>query len=155
MSTENLAHLVSILQTKERMTHVVSSLESLRLQLYSANVTSGVELMHHFVDYQTYEGIMRVLELDPSKEILVQNLDRALGSLIDMLRKISVVTVTVATTVTTEMLAFFQQWFSTNLHYPVLLEFTVDTSILGGAVLAFNGKQSDYSLRVQYESLLG
>lgn len=53
-----------------------------------------------------------------------------------------------------QTLKALSEWFLINIKRQLLLDITVDQNIIGGAVIGFNGKHLDYSLKPKLEQII-
>lgn len=52
-----------------------------------------------------------------------------------------------------ETLKLLSEWLFSNTHKQVLLDITVDTKIIGGATISFNGKYADCSIKTKFDQI--
>lgn len=64
------------------------------------------------------------------------------------------ITLTIAFEPTPETLKAITNWFVMNIKKQVLIEFTVDPSLIAGAKLTYNGVFKDYSVKEPVEKLI-
>jgi F0F1-type ATP synthase delta subunit len=67
---------------------------------------------------------------------------------------LSVVSLTIAFEPTEETLKVFSQWFLSSLNKQVLFDIHVDTNLIAGATITYNGKFKDYSIRPIFENFI-
>lgn len=74
----------------------------------------------------------------------------------DILRTVAslpVATLTLAFEPRSANLVAITEWFVSNLHTQVLLDIEVDPGLVAGAVVTFNGKSQDFSIRPQVDRI--
>ena len=66
---------------------------------------------------------------------------------------IPVLSLTLAFEPTVESMKALTDWFLLNLKKQVLFDVKVDTSIIGGALITFNGKFLDFSIKTKFDQV--
>lgn len=69
------------------------------------------------------------------------------------IEKLPHLTLTVSISPTIFLIKEINQWLVTNLKQPMILDFIVDETIIGGAKIAFKGKLIDHTVKKQIEGL--
>jgi hypothetical protein len=64
-----------------------------------------------------------------------------------------ILSLTVAFEPTEETFKLLSEWFLLNIHKEALLDITVDTKIIAGAKVSFNGKYSDHSIKTKFDQI--
>ncbi|HEV2339959.1 MAG TPA: F0F1 ATP synthase subunit delta [Patescibacteria group bacterium] len=54
--------------------------------------------------------------------------------------------ITLAFHPTEKQLASIRDWFTEEIHQPVQLDITIDTNLIAGAIIEYNGKHKDYTI---------
>lgn len=65
-----------------------------------------------------------------------------------------VLSLTIAFEPREQTLKEISEWFVLNIKSQVLFAITVDTNLIGGATITFNGKYVDYCVKVRFEKIL-
>lgn len=80
--------------------------------------------------------------------------DRFLTELQDAIKAIPALHLTVSISPTLQLINQISDWLLLQVPEHVILDFTTDRSLIGGAKVGFNGKYVDYSLKKQVAGLL-
>jgi F0F1-type ATP synthase delta subunit len=80
---------------------------------------------------------------------------KLISALKDSLAKIAVVTLTLAIPPTPSLLAHLLEWLQKELKQKLFLEIQVQPEIMGGMIIAQNGRIKEYSLRKLFRAKFG
>jgi len=117
------------IRTREEAWELLGQLDALETGLYSARAAVKIPVLLQGV-YETRENKKAFLE-----------------ELKNQLLNLAVVSLTVALKPDESFLEKLSGWVKVNIGERAVLEIEVDAAILGGALVSYNGKYRDYSLR--------
>ncbi len=93
-----------------------------------------------------------IMQLHENK--LSTNINDFLKTLPEIVAKIPIITITIAFEPSQETLQSISQWFLINLKTQYILDLQIDRKIIGGAVINFNGKYKDYSIKPLFNEII-
>jgi len=70
-----------------------------------------------------------------------------LHMLLEKITALPTLALTIAFEPKEQTLKVLSEWFLVNMHKQILFEITVDPTLVGGALITYNGKFSDFSIR--------
>lgn len=149
----DLLPLSKYLSNSHDVKELLSALEHLKASYFHKNQTFAQTLEKEIpfplstslVDIAKAHGVN--LNDLPQAETFFTELTKAIENLPHM-------TLTVTFHPTLELIKEINRWVTDNLKQAVVLEFTVDETIVGGAKIAFKGKIVDHSLKKKMATLM-
>jgi hypothetical protein len=102
------------------------------------NVNAPYELKQSIV------GLMNEAGTEVNDKIKADEFISALKNSIDLLPRIEL---TLAFLPKEEIVEQISEWFMTNFHSVVILKISVDPTLIGGSIIAYNGEYKDYSIK--------
>jgi F0F1-type ATP synthase delta subunit len=123
----------------DRLETVEKSLFNVKLPFEQAVKSAfSFAAAEEFLEYVRQSGVPAT-----APEALRKHLDTVKSEV----QNLPTATIIVASTPTTDTLKYISKWFDANIGERVLLDVTVDHTLIGGVVIEYNGKYADYSLK--------
>lgn len=72
----------------------------------------------------------------------------------EVISNIPILSLTIAIEPNEETLISLSQWFLYNLNKQILFDITINKNIIAGAMLNFNGKHKDYSIKPVFDEII-
>lgn len=137
--------LVASISTKSDLSHFLSRLEETQRGLFRTGTDVDAFIAQQFSlpvsgALIAYAGQEKVNLGDPARAT------EFFSSLIGSLRNLPVVTLRLAFVPNRKQLGDFSRWFSENAGGHVVFEVVEDVSLIGGAVVEYEGRIGNYSL---------
>lgn len=148
-----LQPLLDALITKEDVAKMQQSLDQVIEKIYSTKVDVNKMLAEVF----PREIKAVIVDLAEKKGVSIKDpvaFQNVLTAVKEQIRKISLIEISVGGVVTEEFLYKMQRWFDENIDNKVIIQIKQDPSIIGGAVISYNGKFHDYTVNAEVEKLL-
>lgn len=139
--------------TKSQATDFSARLATLSEMIYKTNFQLESALMELF-GIQKKEKFLSFLR---ENNVAIDNpssLKDFFLKLQTTIAQLPVFSLTIAFEPSEATLQAISSWFLLNLKKQMLFEFTVDSSLIGGAVINYNGKFKDYSVKKPVEQLV-
>ena len=111
------------------------------------------EILDKTVGKSTADTLRKLIEknkIDPSN---FSSLDKLLNDLKEDLKKMKILKISLAIDPSQEQIDHIFDWVKENLGKGIILDIDKDESILGGAVISFNGQYKDFSLKRTLEEI--
>lgn len=142
---EILISLLSVIKTKEDKLSFLAQLNNLNQLFYS----QGKDIQS-FMEVLPYRKKEKLLSLAKEQGIDMHN-NQAIQSFImqimQLLQKSKEVNLTIAFEPSEEIITKLSTWFVVNLKKAVILDITVDPTLIGGIIIGYNGFYKDISLK--------
>lgn len=139
--------------TKKQAGNFIQSLSNIINQLFEINFNLEAALTNEFgIDKKDkFINLLRELKMNNSSNEELKNL---LLKMQDDVRKLSVVTLTIAYETDETSLKTFLEWFIFNLKKQILIDIQKDKKLIAGATINYNGKYKDYSVKPLFDQLV-
>jgi len=138
--------LLSHIFTKKEAAELVSDLRNFNRELYETKKDFAEKLSENLTEGQQ-EKILKlrdILNLEIEKPEVFNELVDGLDAYIDQIAEITVHTARGLPQKTIQKIGL---WFENNLNRKVIIDSQVDQSLIGGAIIASQGKQFDNSVK--------
>jgi F0F1-type ATP synthase delta subunit len=144
--------LSDFFHTKSQATDFSIHLATISEDIYQTNFDLEKVLTEHF---GTTKKDKFISLLRDNKINIFDNTD--LKGFLDKIQKritdLPVLSLVVAFEPTDETFKVLSEWLILNIHKEVLLDITIDTKLIGGATVSFNGKYADCSIKPQFDQI--
>lgn len=139
--------------TKAQADEFVQSLDDIMDQLFEINFNLEKSLTKEFglEKKDKFINVLRDIGLTDSS---TENLKQLLEQMQVLVKKIPVLSMTIAFEPDDNTLKAFLQWFLFSLNKQVLIDIHVDKSLIAGATLNYNGKFKDYSIKPLFNDII-
>lgn len=140
--------IYDFIDTKEELLVLSSNVDSFLLDLYRY---SGEELENHISNTYDYR-FKSILENVLSKEGLslknssTVDIEAKIKALKDSLADANIVELKISFSPTQKFIGQIKNWLMSNIGTNVLLDLKIDSDVLAGAVITYNGRYNDLSL---------
>jgi hypothetical protein len=148
----DLLPLHTFLRTKKEANQLTALFEKIEDALFKENFSLGTTLSKN-TSYDQAEQIKKVLRDSNINMESKDELREALKSLRKQLTALPIIHLILAFSPNDEIVDMIHDWFYNNYKKMVLLDISIDKSIIGGSVISFNGRANDYSLGAKIEQL--
>lgn len=138
--------LSEFIKTKSQATDFSAKLDALNESIFKV----GFDLETALSGYFSLDKKDKFLKLCRDNNVNIKSpsdLKAFFEKLQDKVREIKIINLTLAFEPNDKTLKKFIQWFQVNMQKEVLFEIEVDPRLVAGAVITYNGKYQDYSLR--------
>lgn len=143
--------ILNLIQTKQQATSLKFALEDIQGKLFRSKDFSKLFAVLPIQTGEELEKILRKRNVSHSDSRKIQEI---LEEIIASIDKMSVLSLEVAFEPTGRTVEKINSWLKENIKSQVLLDFIVNTSLIAGSRIYFEGKVGDYSLRKQFEDRL-
>lgn len=142
----DISNIFETIYTKEQLMYFVSELTSFGSSLYNAkNNTDGCLKQSFSVsDKELLLRLMKINAVSITNHLAVAAF---IEQLKETLNSVPLMQLTLSFNPSENQVQTFSSWISTNCQKQVLLDIAYDPRIIGGAIIAFNGKYANYSLQ--------
>jgi F0F1-type ATP synthase delta subunit len=144
--------LSNFFTTKSQATDFTSRLSAISEKIFQTDFNLEKELLNQF-GIQKRDKFLILLK---DNNISLENsaLQNFLSLLQQTVSQLPLLTLTIAFQPKEETLKLLADWFPLNLKQQILLDITVDPSLIAGAILSYNGKHQDYSIKPTVEKII-
>ena len=111
------------------------------------------EVLGKTVGESTADTLRKIIKKNKIDSLDYSSLDKLLNNLKEELKKIKVLKISLAIDPSKEQIEHIFNWVKENLGEGIILDIDKDESILGGAVISFNGQYKDFSLKRALEKI--
>jgi F0F1-type ATP synthase delta subunit len=139
--------------TKKQANDFIQSVGKIIDQLFEVNFHLETVLTNEFgIDKKDkFMNLLRDLKMNNLNN---EELKKILLILQDNVRKLPVVSLTLAFEPSEAVLKALQEWFLFNLKKQISIDVQIDKKLIAGATINCNGKFKDYSIKPLFEQLL-
>lgn len=148
IQTINPTTFQSHIKTTEDVTFFLSFLEKLNTELFKKDRTLA-QILEQEISYQNGLTLKKIAASHNVNLAHAAEVVNFLTKLTEAVNALPVMHLTLAFPPKEGLITTISQWFMVNMREYVILEITVDRSLLAGAVVSFNGKRKDFSLKQQ------
>jgi len=141
------------MKTKSQANDFSTRLSKIIAHLYETDFNLEKELLDEF-GIQKKDKIMTLLRTNEVNIDKVDVLKVFLLKMQDTIAHLPVLDITIAFEPKEKTLQDMTEWFIMNIKRQMLLNITLNTDIIGGAQLGFNGKYFDASIKPAFEKAL-
>ncbi|GEM_PF-6760297 len=144
--------LTEVIKTKHEAVNFVEQLQRVNELLYTVSGTFE-EKTQEALPYQKKTYLVHLLtthQIDTSDMSSVQEF---LKQLIDLIRNLPVVTITVAIEPNEQTIGKILSWLRINVDKTIILETQVDSHLVGGITLGWQGKYADLSVKSKMDQI--
>lgn len=144
-ATLNAQSLRDFIQTKADAASAQQLFSDLSSKLFNDSL-SPEEILQHEITHTKLEAL-RKIALDNGVEMNDKaQLRDLLLSLKDTIQSLPIIHIMLAFEPNKPLLDSISEWFYVNIKRPVILDIVVDTALIAGGIISFNGKVSDHSV---------
>ena len=122
-------------------------------QMYTANYNFEKAINAQF-GIQKADIFLKILRDHGLQNATLREVQDFLKKIQDIVKDLSVVSLTIAFEPSEDMLKSLVQWFTLNVHKQVVFDIQVDHHIIAGVKINYNGKFKDYSVGPLFDTLV-
>ena len=134
-NNKTYSEIISEILTKEDLIRISSDLDLLEKSLYMKKK-----------DLNISPTIVKAIENQEPKSFI--------ATLRQELSKIKILEITISFPVTQKTIVKISDWITNNIDQKIALDIKIDPSIIAGAIISFNGKYANLSLKSKLENIL-
>ena len=145
-----LSYLLCLIKTKSYASEMISKIDELKDSLYNKRIDLDKKMGELF----SFEVKEKIKSYSWQEQINLndpESFGKFLSNLRAHIKNMPVITIKVAFDPDEEIVNEICNWFVENFGKSVLLDFSVDKGLIGGAVVIFNQNEKDFSLRKKLE----
>jgi hypothetical protein len=134
------SEILSRIKTEKELREIEEEIEVLMESLYKTGGDTLDKVLNTKIKGWLAEEIKKAFEKGGNKESYLENLKKELEEM-DSVR------ITLGFEPSLEVLENIHTWLSNNLKKNIVMDLTFNPSIIGGVIIAYEGKYRDFSLR--------
>ena len=139
--------------TRSQATDFNVRLNAIVEQMYTANYNFEKAINQQF-GIQKADTFLKLLRDNGLQNATLREVQEFLKKIQEIVKNISVVSLTLAFEPSDDTLKTFAQWFVFNVRKQVVFDITVDHHLIAGVKINYNGKFKDYSVGPLFEKLV-
>lgn len=140
------SELTSLIKTREDFNLIKNQLDALEVSLYELKTNNFESTLGNNVRADLAQLISKAIRTE-GKEEVIKKMREALGN-------IKFVELTLSFEPPNKLLEIIYEWFNKNVSQNISLDVKVDPDIIGGALITFEGKFFDGSLKRRLQDIL-
>lgn len=145
--------ILKSLKTVEEAEEFSSQIDILLKNLFKTQAQPLEESLKKLIDLKTSGIIKQAIkdkDIDPSDHAAIENL---LNDIKEEIQKLKVLKLCLAFNPTTEIIEDIFDWVLKNIGNGIILDIEKDESIIGGAIIVFEGRYKDLTIRKRFEEI--
>lgn len=139
----NYTEIFGDIRTEEERNFALKELDLIQESLFKKNAKKALA---GILRAKTFHNIQKLTD---KKD--VETIQEELSLVQKQIKDAESIDLTIAIEPTEEMVQTIYQWIKSNLNRKLIINFKIDPSVLGGAVVSYQGKYIDRSLRVKLD----
>lgn len=145
--------LSSFFQTKAQASDFTSRVATLADKLYETDFNLETALLNEFglKKKDAFMAIMRENNVSPDS---TSSLKEFFTKLQEQVTSLPVLTLTLAFEPKDQTMKALAEWFVLNINKQVVFDINIDRSLIAGAAISFNGRDSDLSIREKFNKIV-
>jgi len=156
MASENSLLQYDILgyvKTLDQLEDFSLEIDTVLSSLFRVKNKNIEEILDKTVGKSTAECLRKLIVENKIDSSNFSSLEKLLNDLKEELKKVKVLKISLAINPSKEQIEHIFDWVRKNLGKGIILDIDKDESILGGAIISFNGRYKDFSLRRDLEEI--
>ena len=145
--------ILGYIKTVDQLEDFSLEIDTVLSGLFKARNKNIDEVLDKTVGKSTADTLRTIIEKNKIDSFDYSSLDKLLNNLKEDLKKIKVLKISLAIDPSKEQIEHIFNWVKENLGEGIILDIDKDESILGGAVISFNGQYKDFSLKRALEKI--
>lgn len=137
----------------DQLDNFLAEIENVLVSLFKVKNKNINQILDKTVGKSTAGIIKRLVEQNKIIPSDYPSLKKVLTGLKEDLKKIKILKISLAIDPSQEQIDHIFDWVKENLGKGIILDIDRDESILGGAVISFNGQYKDFSLKRTLEEI--
>lgn len=148
-----LNDILGDIKTVAELDNFLAEIENVLAGLFKVKNKSIEEILDKAAGKSTAEEIKKLIENNKINPSDYSSVEKLLNNLKEALKKIQIIKISLAVDPSEEMTGHIFDWVKENMGDGIILDIDKDESILGGAIISFNGTYKDLSLRRTLEEI--
>lgn len=153
MATTDILDLSDFFITKSQANDFAIRLNTIVEQMYTTNFNLE-QAIHTQFGIQQSDIFLKLLREHKLQNGSLQDIQIFLNKIQEILKNLSVVSLTLAFEPSDEVLKSLTQWCALNLQKQVVLDVQIDPHIIAGVKINYNGRFKDYSVTSIFNTLV-
>lgn len=145
--------IIEKIKTVAQARQLGDALDGLVADLYENQQERFEEKVNRLLSLSQAEAVLQLVSSSVGGPLSEDEIKQILGSLKAATLKLPIVKLTLAFEPTEAMLEEIGSWFWENTGKHILLDVAVDGSIVGGAIIEYNGVYKDFSVKTRLEKV--
>ena len=145
--------ILGYIKTVDQLEDFSLEIDTVLSGLFKARNKNIDEVLDKTVGKSTADTLRKIIKKNKIDSFDYSSLDKLLNNLKEDLKKIKVLKISLAIDPSKEQIEHIFNWVKENLGEGIILDIDKDESILGGAVISFNGQYKDFSLKRALEKI--
>lgn len=141
------------IKTREQLEEFSLEIDNILSNLFKVKNRNIEEVLGKTVGQRTIQIIKKLLQENKIDSSDYDSLDKLLNSIKQDLKKIRILKMSLAIDPTNEIVDHLFNWVKKNLGEGIILDIDRDETILGGAIISFDGRYKDFSLKRNLEEI--
>ena len=141
------------IKVKEQLEEFSSEIDNILSSLFKVKNRNIEEILDKTVGQKTLGIVKKLVQENKIDSSDYNSLDKLLNGIKQDLKKIRILKMSLAIDPTPETIDRLFDWVKKNLGEGIVLDIDKDESILGGAIISFDGIYNDLSLRKTLEGI--
>lgn len=148
-----LNDILGDIKTVDRLDNFLAEIENVLLDLFKVKNKSIDQILDKTAGKSTADTLRKLIEKNKIDSSDYNSLDKLLNGIKQDLKKIRILKMSLAIDPTSETIDRLFDWVKENMGEGIILDIDKDESILGGAIISFNGRYKDFSLKRKLEEI--
>jgi len=141
------------IKTREQLEEFSSEIDNILSSLFKVKNKNIEEILNKTVGQKTLEIVKKLVQENKIDSSDYNSLDKLLNGIKQDLKKIRILKMSLAIDPTNETIDHIFEWVKKNLGEGIILDIDKNETILGGAVISFDGMYKDLSLKRTLEEI--
>lgn len=141
------------IKTVAELDNFLAEIENVLAGLFKVRNRNIDQILDKTAGKSTADKIKRLIAQDKINPTDYDSLEKLLTTLKETLKKIKTLKISLAIDPPGKMVEHFFDWVKENIGQGIILDIDKDETILGGAIITFNGIYKDFSLRRSLEEI--
>ena len=148
-----LNDILGDIKTVAELDNFLAEIENVLASLFKVKNKSIDQILDKMVGKSTADTLRKLIEKNKIDSSNFSSLEKLLNDLKEDLKKMKILKISLAIDPSKEQIDHIFDWVKENLGKGIILDIDKDESILGGAVISFNGQYKDFSLKRTLEEI--
>lgn len=135
------------IKTREQLEEFSSEIDNILSSLFKVKNKNIEEILNNTVGQKTLEIVKKLVQENKIDSSDYNSLDKLLNGIKQDFKKIRILKMSLAIDPTSEIIDHLFDWVKKNLGEGIILDIDKNETILGGAVISFDGMYKDLSLK--------
>ena len=141
------------IKTVGELDNFLAEIENVLASLFKVKNKSIEEILDKTAGKSTAGQIKKLMANNKINPSDYSSVEKLLNNIKEAFKKIQILKISLAVDPSEEMIGHIFDWVKENLGKGIILDIDKDESILGGAIISFNGTYKDFSLRRALEEI--